>query len=74
MTLTAHDEDAIMKRVSKRLPVLRAQMARMHPAEAMALLGDLTTRAFLRFPPQERMHLCDAWLAALRDSVRGSLD
>lgn len=66
-------ERLIQQHVDRELPALRKRFDKLHPLEAMALLGNLTIDAFARMEPAERMTACNAWLDTLREGVRDSL-
>lgn len=67
-------EKAIQQRVDANLPALRKRLARLHPLEQMAILGNLNLDAFLAMEPGQRMATCVAWCDTLRDAVLDSLD
>jgi hypothetical protein len=64
---------ALQHRVDRELPKFRARLFRLNPVMAMGVLGSLTSEAFTRIPPAQRMAACTAWTDAISQGVRDSL-
>ena len=64
---------SVQRRINRQLPALRDRLFRLSPLEAMAILGQLTSEAFMRMPPDERVTTCRSWTDAITQGVRDSL-
>lgn len=71
--ITQADAELLQQQVDRKLVHWRARLNRMHPAEAMAVVGTLTGEAFVRLPPAQRMAAVQRWCNAINASVRASL-
>ena len=63
----------LQRRIDRQLVPFRARLRRLHPVDAMAILGNLTGEAFNRIPPAQRMAAATNWCDAITAGVRQSL-
>jgi|KBSMisStandDraft_5_1062788.scaffolds.fasta_scaffold00235_43 hypothetical protein len=68
--IIADAESLIMAEIERHFPIIRNQLAELHPLEAYALLGNLMVEMIERFPPGERMQLANAWIKTFRETFR----
>jgi hypothetical protein len=75
ITNREYDEAEIMLQqvVNAHLPILQARLNTLHPLEALAILGNLTTETLEAIAPQDRMQACLALTDTIVEAVRSAL-